>query len=365
MKLLIAADIFPPQAGGPATYVVNLANALVKDGWGVKIVSLNPDGDEHVTRNTHHATSRNKLLRYWQYFQLLRKHAKNVDVIYAMGPVNAGLPALIVAKLQKKKFVTKVVGDYAWEQGIQRFGVEDLIDPFQKKNNYSPIVRLLKWIESLTVKHANKVIVPSSYLKMIVVGWGAKEDRVEVVYNAIAVPEVAPAEKPAGERWIVSVGRIVPWKGMGTLIAAMPNLVREMPDIRLKIVGDGPTLEELREQVIDSRLENYVDLFGRLPREETLRYIAAADVFVLNSAYEGLPHVLLEAAFLHTPSVASDAGGNPEVLPKEYLFPYNDQGRMEECIRAVLAGGTQEAVDQSQFTFDHMTAHTKEVLSHV
>ena len=45
MKILIAADIFPPQSGGPATYVVALANELAKKGDIVKIVSLNPESD--------------------------------------------------------------------------------------------------------------------------------------------------------------------------------------------------------------------------------------------------------------------------------------------------------------------------------
>src|SRR3989338_5986709 len=128
MKILIVADIFPPQSGGPATYSVMLANELVKT-YEVTIVSLKPQSDKtSVHCRLFVVPEKSKILKYWHYFWLLFKQAKDADVVYAMGPVNAGLPAMLAAKLRRKRLVTKVVGDYAWEQGVQRFGVKDNID---------------------------------------------------------------------------------------------------------------------------------------------------------------------------------------------------------------------------------------------
>ena len=96
MKILIAADIFPPQAGGPATYAVTLANELVKQGIEVSIVSLNSHSDKKVLDNRvalFSVKSSFKPLRYWQYYRLLLARGRSADVIYAMGPVNAGWPA--------------------------------------------------------------------------------------------------------------------------------------------------------------------------------------------------------------------------------------------------------------------------------
>src|SRR3989344_2840405 len=166
MKILLAADIFPPQAGGPATYVVMLANELEKRGDEVRIVSLNPQSDSAAVRCPVEAVkSQNKLLRYWQYFLLLWKRAKLADVVYAMGPVNAGFPALLASKLRGKRLAVKIVGDYAWEQGVQRYGVSDLIDDFQKKNNYPLAVKFLRWVERLVARKSSAVVVPGVYLK--------------------------------------------------------------------------------------------------------------------------------------------------------------------------------------------------------
>jgi len=366
MKILIAADIFPPQAGGPATYVVNLANALVKEGWNVEIVSLNPESDgSHVACNIYHVTSRNKLLRYFQYLKLLFKHSKGIDVIYAMGPVNAGLPTCIVSWLQRKKFVVKVVGDYAWEQGFQRFGVKDLIDDFQKKNWYGFRVWLLKKVEQSVVKYATKVIVPSQYLKKIVVGWGAKEKNVEVVYNEV---EYIPADpiKHDGEKWLVSVGRLMLWKGMDTLIEVISDISKQFPESgwKLKIIGDGPMIEDLRFKIKDLKLESVVDLTGNLPKKETLAYMTSADVFVLNSGYEGFSHVLIEAHNQGVPVLASKIGGNPEVVSSDGLFEYNDK---EEIKKKVLLNSNMGKRESKPHRFDltNMINKTKQVLESV
>src|SRR3989344_2653706 len=215
MNILIAADIFPPQFGGPATYSVTIANELTKKGENVKIVSLNPDSDKKVVIcKIDIVKNKNKFLKYFEYIFLLIKNAIKSDVIYAMGPVNAGFPAMIASKLTGKKLVVKVVGDYAWEQGVQRFGVKDSIDIFQTKNNYSFMVRLLKWIQKIVVKN-------------IVVGWGVSENCVVVVYNSSSYVGVCPVEKAEEEKWIISAGRLVPWKGMLELIEIMPEILKE------------------------------------------------------------------------------------------------------------------------------------------
>ena len=60
-------------------------------------------------------------------------YGRNADIIFAQDPVSVGFPAACAAKILRKKFLLKIVGDYAWEQGMQRFGISDLIDEFQRK----------------------------------------------------------------------------------------------------------------------------------------------------------------------------------------------------------------------------------------
>ncbi len=344
MKILIAADIYPPQSGGPATYVVTLANELIKKGDSVKVVSLNPGSDLTAVPNGAVAVkNKNKLLRYLEYLYLLWKNAKDAEIIYAMGPVNAGLPALIAAKLACKKLVIKIVGDYAWEQGVQRFGVEDSIDDFQIKNNYSFKVKLLKWVEKKVAQNSSRVIVPSLYLKGIVVGWGLSGHCVSVIHNEVEYVPVNPIEHE-GEKWIVSVGRLTSWKGMDILIEIMPDLLKKISNLKLKIVGDGPEMENLKSKIKSQKLEDFVELAGNLPKEKALAYMASADVFVLNSGYEGYSHVLIEAQNQGASVLASRAGGNVEVVKDDALFEYNNREEIKEKIIANINTPKRESM---------------------
>lgn len=370
MKLLLAADIFPPESGGPATYVVTLANELTKQGVDVRIVSLNPESDiSKVNCPVFVVKSSFKPLRYWQYYKLLLKQGRDVDVIYAMGPVNAGWPALRAAKKLGKKFVVKVVGDYAWEQ-LQNHKSKIInhksswcsIEEFQKIKSGGKI-GLLKKIESLVVRKADAVITPCVYLKRLVVGWGASADRVYVIYNAVEVAKVVPVAKPAGERWIVSAARLVPWKGMSALVDVMKDLPAH---VKLKIIGDGPEHESLKSKVKSQKLDDRVELLGNRSHQETLSYIVAADLFILNSGYEGLSHVLLEAIGLGTSVLASRVGGNPEVIADEAaLFAYNSKEELQKKIIARVGQRMAPPALRREFMLSTMIEQTKQLLTHL
>ncbi len=378
MKLLIAADIFPPQTGGPATYSVGLANAFTEQGIDVRIVSLTLDSTTTMVRCPISVVkNKHKIIRYFEYFWLLLREGRKVDGIYAMGPVNAGLPALVAAKVLRKKFVVKVVGDYAWEQGTQRFGVVDLMDDFQGKK-FSGVVGWLQGIEHLTVRMADQVIVPSKYLQKIVVGWGALHDKVTVIYNAISLSKVQQAvpvsNKPTEEQWVVTVGRLVPWKGVKELIEIMTELHKNFPHAQLKVLGDGPDRSRLEKTITECQAQTFVELLGNVSHETVLSYMKSSDVLVLNSGYEGLSHVLVEALNLDCRILASAIGGNGEVvIPHETgdLFPYNEKTEIQKKIRLALggtmplpfSGSLDRGIFFKKFEFTTMIQETKQLLA--
>ncbi len=151
------------------------------------------------------------------------------------------------------------------------------------------------------------------------VATGLEERRCAVaatIVNAVR-PPAAPADGVAlREAWrlaadeplIVSVGRLVPLKNHALAISAL----RHMPRGSLAIVGDGPLLSELGEQVVAERLTDRVAFAGL--RTDATAVIGAADVVVMPSRGEGLPLVGLEALAAGTPLVATDVRGLRELL---------------------------------------------------
>lgn len=322
MRILVATGIYPPQIGGPATYSKLLYDELPKRGIQVDIVNF---GD---------FISKPKIIRHVLYFIELLKRGHDVDCIYAQDPVSVGLPALIASQVLKKKFLLKIVGDYAWEQGVQRFGVKDTLDEFSTKyQKYSPHVRTLKKIEKYVADGADTIITPSVYLKTVITNWGVKESKIRVIYNGFHVQEFKSTKTNLRKKYnlhgtvLLSVGRLVPWKGFSGLIEMLSIVKKEIPDAVLLIAGDGPLKDRLTEQVSSLGLGDAVIFLGRLDQYVLFEYIKMADVFLLNTQYEGFSHQILETMSLGTAVITTRVGGNPEIIEHDHtgiLVPYND-----------------------------------------
>lgn len=328
MRLLIATPLYPPESGGPATYAKALEDGLPSRGVEVTLIKF---GD---------VREKPKLIRHVSYFWKVYQAAKDADLVLALDPVSVGLPALLAAKLARKKFVVKIVGDYAWEQGRQRFRLWLPLEEFVRTKDVPLPVYLLRAVETYVAMRAVAIIVPSEYLKRIVRAWGVPEERITVIENA--KPHDAIGALPdsvaglAGPK-IVTAGRLVPWKGMHGVIAAM-TYIRERVPAELIIVGDGPEREAL-ERYARLRLKDGFTFTGALPHGETLAVMQAADVFVLNSTYEGLSHILLEALDLGKAIVATKAGGNSEVIEhgkNGFLISVGDPEALAHACLALL-----------------------------
>ncbi len=309
MKILIATGIYPPSIGGPATYSKLLFSELPKRGIDVSVVSF-----DEVRRFP-------KIFRHVIYFFKVLFRSRGNDIVYVQDPVSVGFPALVASKISGKKTILKLVGDYAWEQGVQRFGVTDSLDVFcQKRSGYGFRVRVLKWIQKFVAKHVNKIIVPSEYLKGVVTAWGVNPSKISVIYNAFNVPKgishtnFSKLNNLFSKKIILSVGRLVPWKGFETLILLMPEILKKISDVSLVIVGDGPDYEKLSFLIKEKKLEDTVNLIGRLEHETLLLYIKASTIFVLNTGYEGFSHQLLEVMASGTPIITTSVGGNKEII---------------------------------------------------
>lgn len=338
LKVLIATGIYPPDIGGPATYSKLLFEELPQHEISVNVVSFGS-----VRRLP-------KIVRHMAYFGLVAYRGIKVDVVFAQDPVSVGLPALMAAKLLRKRFILKVVGDYAWEQGVLRFGIGDSLDSFSRvKRGYPFFVRLLKFVQTFVARRSEKIIVPSEYLKTVLSNWGISKKQISVIYNAFEVPDnianrdVLRQLMQLNNKVIISVGRLVPWKGFKTLIEIMPQLVGEFPNITLFIVGSGPQEKILEDLIEHHNLQNHVRLVGQLDHETLMRYLKASDLFVLNTFYEGFSHQLLECMALEVPIVTTEVGGNPELIEHKkngLLVPFNDKTQLRKNISSALRDTT-------------------------
>jgi glycosyltransferase involved in cell wall biosynthesis len=111
----------------------------------------------------------------------------------------------------------------------------------------------------------------------------------------------------------ITIGRLSKEKGHKYLIDAFSKVIREIPNSRLFIIGEGPLRAKLIKSIKDNMLENKVILLGI--KKNPYKYISKANVFVLSSLHEGLPTVLIEALVCNMPVIST----NCETGPTEIL----------------------------------------------
>ena len=282
-----------------------------------------------------------KVIRHLIYFLKLLNLAKNKDVIYSQNQTSAGFPSVLVSKILKKRLILKVVGDAAWESYANRVGEFDNTETFQTKK-YDFFTELIRGIRNFVVKNTDKIITPSHYLKGIVSGWGVSKEKIEVIYNALGSSVDLDVSKEQAQNRIeikgniiLSIGRLCFRKGFETLIDIIPDLLKENPNFKLIIVGEGEERKSLEEKIERLGLENSVKLTGRVLHKNIPLYFKSSEIFILNSGIEGLPHVVLEAMQAGVPIVVSNRGGNPEVVENNFngfLVEYNNKEQIRKAI---------------------------------
>ena len=272
MRILIATGLFPPESGGPATYSKLLLDKLPALQIEVKVLPFS---------TVRHLP---KIVRHTAYFFTCLRQASGVQIIYAQDPVSVGFPAYLASLLLHKKFMVRLGGDYAWEQARQRHGIKDELDEFQTRR-YGLRTEVLRSVQRFVVRRARAVVVPSEYMRRIVGAW-TNASKVHRIYSSINLtpPIEMPADRPEGFL-VLSFGRDVPWKGFGAI-----------------------------KEVVSREPSWHVKIFSELPYPQAMGWLKSADVYVNNSTYEGLSHQLVEAFALGTPVVATDVGGNPELV---------------------------------------------------
>ncbi len=361
-NLLVTTGIFHPESGGPATYLYELLPYLQARGWQVEVITYgaDPQKSTNYPYPVKRIPRRALPLRLANYARTAYAGSRTADLIYIH---TLGLPLLPVGRAPH---VLKIVGDQAWERAIRKNWIaptED-IDVFQHKS-YGGIVALQQAIRAREARSMDYIIVPSQYLKQMVMGWGIDADRIQVIYNALpphaqlskltqaaARAQLGLSDQPL----LLTAARLNPWKGVDHLIQALSHV----PDVHLLVAGDGPESAKLQQQVDQLKVADRVAFLGYVPREKLAVYMQAADYFALYSGYEGLSHSLLESLRAGTPVIASDKGGNPEVVKpgiNGFLVPYIDVDALTATLieafqpgkRATLAASSAAGLEKFDF----------------
>ena len=312
MKILITVGIYPPDIGGPASFVPKIANLLSQNNYEVTVICLSDSKlqDNETYKVKRILRNQNLLIRWLKTIILIMLNGRNAEYIFVNGlPMESYVANIFL----RKKLVRKIVGDWAWERGRNKGLIEDSFDEFQL-NSHNLHLEIAKFSRGWTATKADIVITPSRHLSNVVKNWGVKADRLKVIYNGTRITNNEFSKSNSNTIKLITVGRLAPWKNVDSIIEAMYLLKKEDLEINLIIVGSGPQELDLKKQVDNLNLSNEVIFTGQKKYLELKEYYKSADIYIQASGYEGLPHVLLEAINFDLAIISTPIGGTNEIL---------------------------------------------------
>lgn len=176
--------------------------------------------------------------------------------------------------------------------------------------------------------------------------YGAPADRLTVVYNAIDLDrfQPPPEPRPGHPPRVVMVGRLVQQKNPRLFVAAAAALRARLPDVRFRLVGDGPLRGEIEQAARTAGLADALEMAGE--RRDVPALLRDADLFWLTSDWEGLPNAVLEAMASGLPVVATDVGGTAELVDagvEGYVVDAGDRDALVARSLEILADPARHA----------------------
>ncbi len=147
--------------------------------------------------------------------------------------------------------------------------------------------------------------------------WGAKKEKIRIIYNGVDIKKFNPEAKKTDLQYscpvLLSARRLVRKNGLDRLLQAMPYILDQI-ECKLLIIGDGPERYNLKRMTQELGIEKNVGFLGEVPHEDMADYIAVADIAIIPSIVEASSIFMLEAMAMCKPVVATSAWGLAEII---------------------------------------------------
>ncbi len=338
-RLLVISELFLPTKGGTTVWYDAVYSRM--GGKGVHIVTADVPGAAAIDRDHRNSIHRIGLKRVWwlkpeslgMYLKMLGKSLRlalqhRFDAVHGARALPEGLVAWVMARLLRKPLVVYCHGEEltTWGRG-RKF-------------------RTMLWV----YRHADANIANSEYTLEEMVRLGVRRETITLIYPGVDTERFRPnlpcddlkqsIGLQAGQRLILSVGRLVRRKGFDQVIRALPELVKQGIDTHYALIGIGEDWDYLVGLAKESGVSERLHLLGHVSPEDLPRWYNACDVFIManreiDGDTEGFGMVFLEAAACGKPVVAGLAGGTgAAVLDGETGFR-GDGMRLDDVVGAL------------------------------
>lgn len=337
--------------GGAETQLVRLATRLKVRGWRVRVISMLPP-QAYLEQLVQAGIPVESL-------GMRRGVPDPRALLRLVGILRRERPAVLTTFMYHANILGRVAG--------QLSGVPVVVSSIRNENFGGPardrIMRLTDWMADVTTINSQlageavvgRGVVPPEKLRVIPNGL----DTIQFVWTPKIRAQMRQALELGEDSFVwIAVGRIEEQKDYPNLLAAFARVAREYPKSVLYIAGQGPLRPLLEDAVRHLGIVDCVRFLG--VRTDIHHLLAASDAFVLSSAWEGLPNVVMEALAAAKPVVATRVGGVPELVEEGksgFLVPPKDPEALAKAMMRMMSLSSEARCAMGQAGRAHVEAH--------
>jgi phosphatidylinositol alpha-1,6-mannosyltransferase len=341
-RTLLITNDFPPRAGGIQSYVHELARHLPPADL-VVYASAWPGAAQFDAAQPF------EVLRHPTSLMLptpaVAARAAELIESHRLGAIWYGAAAtlaLLTPSMRRHGIVRTVASTHGHEVGWSMLPVaRQLLRRIGRTND------VISYVSRYSRRRISAALGPQAALEYLPAGVDPAVFHPDPVARGVVRQRLGIGHAPV----VVCVSRLVPRKGQDALIKAWPQVIAEVPDARLLIVGGGDYGTTLNRLITRHRLQDKVIRTGSVPHAELPAYYAAGDVFAMPCRtrgggldVEGLGIVFLEASATGLPVIAGDSGGAPEAVQPGFtgeVVDGRDLDAIAAACRALLTDTTR------------------------
>ncbi len=355
MKICFVNALFYPFRGGTENHMFELAEALVKKGVEVHVVTARLKGTAETEKMGG--------------IIVHRVPAKLVKIFGFYPPPLVLCPKFLqyLSEIDEKEHfdLFHLHGRWFPDFTLVRKHCDETNKPLvltvhnARPNGISPTYTLFgsayeTAIGKNVLKAADQLIAVSKWTKGDVLKYNLDKRRFTVIYNGINAAKFSTARSAAVKKklgmarsdpLLVWVGRVIEQKGLKYLIAAMPAVLKCFPTAKLLLIGTGTELKKLKKQAAKLSISNSVVFYGQENNRKKLNnLLRGSDCYVMPSVWETFGIAALEAMASGLPVVSTNAGGLPELIQNNRngtIVPMRNSKKLAQALTTILANPTQ------------------------
>lgn len=332
MKVVLATGIYPPDIGGPATYVYRLAEKLIERGARVVVVTYEEARNKKQETKASEwpviriSKSGGPLFRWRRYAKALKAESADADIVYAFSSVSAGVPVWF-AKMKHARKILRLGGDFLWERYTDRGGTLSLKDWYASEPRFKSKMNGL-------LRQFDHIVFSTAFQEQLYERFYAHLPLHSIIENALpgGVPVHHSMHKPMR---LLFLGRFVSFKNLGSLIIAL----KDLPDMVLTLAGEGPLDASLRALAHEEGLSARITFLPVHAGDAKQQLFLDHDLLILPSLTELSPNTALEARAAGMPVLLTEETGLSLALTDgTSLRPLRSPQDIENALREVQEG---------------------------